>query len=253
MVIFKRLLASFGFLLISGASQAHFGMLIPEVDNLSPSLSSTKVTVAFAHPMQATGMTMQKPQKLYAVANGKKHDLMPSLKASSLFGKSAFQAHYCAKRPELIQIVLEPTPYWEAAEEKFIVHFTKTYLPMRGEEAGWESPVGLPAEIVPLTRPFGNWARTIFQGKVIKDGKPVKHCPVEIEYFNRDGKRHVPNDFYVTQVVLTDDAGVFTASVPWGGWWGFAALTDGDKKIVREGKPRDVELGAVLWSYFEEP
>ncbi len=32
------------------------------------------------------------------------------------------------------------------------------------------------------------------------------------------------------------------------GWWGFAALIDGDKKMANpDGKPVDVELGGLIW------
>jgi len=234
--------------------RAHFGVLLPQTYALhDPAQPTVSLTVAFAHPMQAAGLAMQKPRALYAFANGKKTDLLTSLQPTRVFGQSAFHAQFRAQRPQLTQLVLEPSPYWEAAEERFIVHLTKTYLPVFGEETGWETPVGLPVEIVPLTRPFGNWARTVFQGRVLKDGKALAHCPVEIEYFNHGGKRKVPDAMYLTQQVVTDANGVFTASVPWGGWWGFAALTESEKKIQREGKACDVELGAVLWSYFEEP
>ena len=36
------------------------------------------------------------------------------------------------------------------------------------------------------------------------------------------------------------------------GWWGFAALMEGDSKIKLEGKEKNVEIGAVLWVYFNQ-
>ena len=36
--------------------------------------------------------------------------------------------------------------------------------------------------------------------------------------------------------------------MPKAGWWGFAALVDGDKKMDNpNGERVDVELGALLW------
>jgi cobalt/nickel transport protein len=35
--------------------------------------------------------------------------------------------------------------------------------------------------------------------------------------------------------------------MPRAGWWGFAALLDGEKMDGPKGKPVDVELGALIW------
>lgn len=68
---------------------------------------------------------------------------------------------------------MEPQPYWEPAEDCYIVHYTKAYVAAFGEEEGWDEPAGLKTEIVPLTRPFGNYAGNVFQGQVLLNGKPV--------------------------------------------------------------------------------
>ncbi len=71
---------------------------------------------------------------------------------------------------------------------------------------------------------------------------------VEVEYYSEDGKVKVPSDPFVTQVVKADRNGVFSYVMPKAGWWGFAALIDGDEKMKNpEGKLVDVELGALLW------
>ena len=40
---------------------------------------------------------------------------------------------------------------------------------------------------------------------------------------------------------------VISYALPRAGWWGFAALVEGENKIERDGAPRDVELGGVIW------
>ena len=69
---------------------------------------------------------------------------------------------------------------------------------------GWDKPAGVKTEIVPLTRPFANYAGNTFRGQLLVDGKPAAGADVEVEYFNRDGKYEAPNDYFVTQVVKTD-------------------------------------------------
>ena len=157
------------------------------------------------------------------------------------------------KKPGAYQFVMEPKPYWEPAEDCFIIHYTKTVVAAFGGEDGWDEPAGLKTEIVPLTRPFGNYAGNVFQGRVLLDGKPVRGAEVEVEFYNRDGKYEAPNDYMITQVIRADADGVFTYGVPFAGWWGFAALNTAPEKMNRDGAPKDVELGAVLWTEFLEP
>jgi cobalt/nickel transport protein len=78
----------------------------------------------------------------------------------------------------------------------------------------------------------------------------VAGADVEVEFYNRDKKHEAPSDYMITQVVKTDDNGVFTYAVPFAGWWGFAALNTAAEKMDHAGTPKDVELGAVLWTNF---
>jgi cobalt/nickel transport protein len=58
----------------------------------------------------------------------------------------------------------------------------------------------------------------------------------------------VPNDAFITQVIKADASGTFSYSMPRAGWWGFAALVDGDEKMPNpDGQPVDVELGGLIW------
>ncbi len=238
--------------LAATAANAHFGMVIPDkayvTDQKAPTVG---LTVAFAHPMERNGMTMAKPNAFYVVANGKKTDLAASLKKAKFFGKDAWSSSYKVARPGVYQFVVEPKPYWEPAEDKLILHYTKVVVPAYGDEDGWDAPTGAKAEIIPLTRPFGNWAGNTFQGKVVVNGKPAAGADVEIEFYNKAGKKKPVTDYHVTQVVKTDANGVFTYTAPWAGWWGFAALTDADYKLKQDGKEKPVEIGAVLWTKFE--
>ncbi len=162
-------------------------------------------------------------------------------------GRTAYTASYKIKRPGNYMFYLEPAPYWEPAEEKNIIHYTKVCVNAMGWDEGWEDLVGLPVEIKPLTRPYGLWTGNIFQGVVLKDGKPVPGAEVEVEYNNIGGKVKPPSDPFVTQVVKADGNGVFTYAMPKAGWWSFAALIEGPKSRNPEGKAVDTELGALIW------
>ena len=79
---------------------------------------------------------------------------------------------------------IEPAPYWEPAEQKMIVHYTKVVVDAFGAEDGWDARVGFPVEIEPLARPYGLWTGNTFRGIVLREGKPVPFATVEVEYYN---------------------------------------------------------------------
>ena len=179
---------------------------------------------------------------------GQKTDLTESLEAVDADGHGAYEAGYKVKRPGAHVFFLEPEPYYEASEKAYIQHFTKVVVDAYGSWAGWDDLVGFPVEIKPLTRPYGLWAGNVFQGVVLKDGKPVPGARLEVEYFNRDGKRAAPTEAHITQVIRADANGVFTFGIPWDGWWGFAALIDGDEKMLSpDGNEANLEMGAAMW------
>lgn len=234
----------------ASVAMAHFGMLIPSKPMvLEKKESALSFTIAFAHPMERNGMTMEKPKSFVCALGENKTDLTDSLEESLFMKHKAWKATYSLKKPGVYRFAVEPQPYFEPAEDCYIVHYTKILVPAFGEEEGWDEPMNLKTEIIPLTRPFGNYAGNVFQGRVLLDGKPTA-CEVEVEYYNKDGKYHAPNDYYVTQVVKTDANGVFTFVCPWEGYWGFAALNTASEKMDHQGEAKNVELGAVLWLYF---
>ncbi len=241
------------FLIISSSSFAHFGMIIPSDSMvMQGDARDLSLTVSFSHPFEMVGMDMEKPSKFELVLNGKKTDLLPSLKETRVMERKAWINDYKIKRPGIYWFHMEPKPYWEPAEDCYIIHYTKTIVAAFGEDSGWDEPLGLKTEIVPVTRPFGLYAGNVFQGVVLVDGKPAPGTEVEIEYYNKEKKSEAPNDYFVTQVVKADNNGVFTYAVPKAGWWGFAGLNTSDKQIKYKGENKDVEIGAVLWIEFKE-
>lgn len=241
-------------LLWAQAAFAHFGILIPSRSMaMDKGEAALTLTAAFSHPFSRQGMAMRKPREFFTVADGKKTDLLASLKPAAYMGAPAFTAGYELKRPGVYQFAMAPEPYFEPAEDCFIIHYTKTVVGAFGGEDGWEKPLGLPMEIVPLSRPFGNWAGNVFTGLALKNGKPLPGAVVEAEFLNEPESRTAPNAYFETQTALTDANGVFSFGIPWPGWWGFAALTEGDSKMERDGSQKDVELGGVIWLRFEAP
>ena len=249
-IIFLSTLIFFG----ANTASAHFGMVIPLDSMVMQGESKTvNIKLSFSHPFEGQGMELVKPKVFSVNANGKKKDLLDSLKKTKVMGHTSWETNYKVKRPGVYMFYMEPKPYWEPAEDCFIIHYTKTVVTAFGDDEGWDEEIGLKTEIVPLSKPFGLYAGNVFQGTVKLDQKPVPYAEVEVEYYNKDGKAKAPTDYMVTQTVKADKNGVFTYAAPKAGWWGFAALNEADYKLKLEsGEKKGVELGAVIWVKFHD-
>jgi len=238
-------------ILFAGPTAAHYGMVVSSDSMVMQGDSKTiHLTLSFSHPFEGIGMELAKPQSFGVIANGKKQDLLDALQPAKVMDHTAWRTDYTVKRPGIYMFYMEPKPYWEPAEDCFIIHYTKTVVTAFGDDEGWDREIGLKTEIVPLSKPFGLYAGNVFQGVVKLDGKPVSHAEVEVEYYNRTGKAQAPTEYMITQTIKADANGVFTYAAPRSGWWGFAALNGADFTIKHDGQDKDVELGAVLWVEF---
>lgn len=234
-------------------SHAHFGMVIPSDSMVMQGESkNVKVTLSFSHPFEGEGMELTKPRIFGVMARTKKQNLLDKLAKTKVMGHRAWEINYLIKRPGVYMFYMEPEPYWEPAEDCFIIHYTKTVITAFGDDEGWDEEIGFRTEIVPLSKPFGLYAGNVFQGVVKLDGKPVPYAEVEVEYYNHDRRAEAPTAYMVTQTIKADANGVFTYAVPRSGWWGFAALNTADEKLKHDGEEKEIEIGAVIWVRFHD-
>ena len=243
-------MTTIGLLSLADPAAAHFQVLLPSTDIVEdPETRTVNLDLRFTHPMeQGPAMNMARPRQIAALVGGKRLDLAGQLKPRKVDGKSAFTCSLPTTAPGDYVVYVEPEPYWEAAERKMIVHYTKVVIDVLGAEKGWDALVGLPVEIEPLVRPYGLWTGNTFRGIVRDNGKPAPFARVEVEYYNVDRRVKPPRDAFVTQVIKTDPNGVFSYTMPRAGWWGFAALVPGHEKMKNpNGELVDVELGGLMW------
>ena len=231
---------------------AHFQVVLPGRDVVgAKDAREIELNLVFTHPMEQQLMNMARPKRFgVSVKGGAAQDLLGTLQERKIGGKSTWRTSYRMRRPGDHVFFAEPQPYWEPAEDKFIIHYTKVVVNAFGLEEGWAHELGLKTEIVPLVRPYGLWTGNLFRGIVDRDGKPVPFAEIEVEYYNEPGKAAVaaPTDAHVTQVVKADQNGVFAYAMPRAGWWAFAALTDADFTLKGPGDAKKaVELGALIW------
>jgi cobalt/nickel transport protein len=235
-------------------AQAHFQELIPSTDIVNGETGGAlTIEMRFTHPMEGGPlMSMGEPAQVGVLSPNGREDLMSSLQSEHVDGNRTYRLDYRIKQPGDYVFYLEPAAYWEPAEGAMIVHYTKVVVDGFGAEEGWDTDLGLPVEIAPLVRPYGLWTGNLFQGIVKQGGKPVPFAEVEVEWRN-DGSVTPPSDPYITQVIKADSNGVFSYAMPRAGWWGFAALLEGDESMKNpDGQDVPVELGALIWVHARD-
>ncbi len=213
-------------------------------------------------------MAMDKPQRFYHARRSapgeqiEEVDLSQYLEPIEWAGESGPVGAWKANVPRNVmrslgdyQIVVEPTPYLEEAEDLYIQQFAKVIVNVGGLPGNWNETLGLPAEIHALNKTYANWTGSVFRGVVLGDGVPMPYTQVEVEYLNHDldvannrfveqGKIEAPHPSLEAMVILTDANGQFSFALPKAGWWGFAALSVGPQT---EYNGKRLSQDAILW------
>ncbi len=245
------------FCAVSQPAQAHFQLLYtPKV--MLEKHGKIPLKLVFSHPMEnGHTMDMGKPEQFFVMLkDDKKEDLLSTLEEVSWQGSKnkgkAYSTTYPVKLNGDYVFALVPAPYFEESEGAFIQQITKTYVNKGGMPTHWNKPLGLPTEIVPMNKPYMNFAGTTFTGQLLSEGKPAAGIECEIEYINTDvnvqtnsfgkgTKGTVPDSAWV---VVTDSNGMFTFGIPKPGVWGFACLGSGPAKKFQD---KELSQDAVLW------
>ena len=247
-------------LTIATTALAHFQMLYTPDCALSKS-KKIDLKLVFTHPFEAGHtMDMGAPELFFVVHKEKRSNLLDKLKPISWEsltnqGKAYELTDYRLKGLGDFVFCLVPAPYLEGSENIYIQQCTKMIVNVAGAPTDWDAEIGLPAEIVPLAKPYAQWTGNVFQGVVKSAGKPVPFSEIEVEYMNHEpdmaGNRfateaqvEAPQDSFVTLGIKADANGTFTFAMPKAGWWSFCALGVGPDT---EHKGKELSQDAVIW------
>ncbi|MFP4348358.1 MAG: DUF4198 domain-containing protein [Desulfococcaceae bacterium] len=253
------LLSGWILLMVAVPASAHFQMIYTPESALEKA-AAIDFKLVFTHPFDAGHtMDMGAPEQFYVVRKGRKTDLMKTLKPiqwTSLGNTgAAYESEYKLRGMGDNVFCLVPSPYFEAEEEVYIQQITKVIVNTAGFPTDWDSEIGLPAEIVPLAKPYALWTGNVFRGIVKADGKPVPNAEIEVEYLNheplmdknafaKNGEVEAPQDAFVTMTIKANGNGEFAFGIPRAGWWGFCALGVGPDK---EHDGKELSQDAVIW------
>lgn len=243
-------------MLAAGPASAHFQLVYTPESNIAEP-GDVPVTLVFWHPFEnGAAMDMGPVEAFFMVNRGTRTDLTDRLDAITFQGRensaAAYQATVPVRRSGDYVLAAVPSPYYEASEDIFIQQISKSVLNLRQVPTDWSAPLGLPAEIVPLNKPYNVIAGSTFSGRVLSDGKPVPGAEIEVEFIaaapvmeeNRAGAPTAAPPPGGAVVAVTDAQGEFTFGIPRAGIWGFAALGVGPD-TEHEGK--ELSQDAVLW------
>lgn len=252
----KLLLAATAALVMPMAANAHFLLQYTE-DNQIEAPGDVPMKLIFWHPFEnGHVMGMETPQEFFMIHRGEKIDLSDRLAPTTFKGAeneaSAFDVTVPVKRSGDYVVVTVPAPYYEESEDIYIQQITKSFLNRNALPTDWDAPVGLPTEIIPLTKPYNIIAGSNFAGRVVANGEPVAGAEIEIEYMASEpdmetGATTAPTVGTMpggAVVALSDEDGYFSFAVPRAGHWGFAALGAGP---VTEHEGKELSQDAVIW------
>ena len=124
----------------SGTAWGHFQVLIPSRDVVSATDGRTvELDMIFTHPMEnGPVMPMGRPKQFGVLAGGEKHDLLDTVVAGQVDGKTVHACSARLLRPGDHVFYLEPAPYWEPHEKKMIIHYTKVVVDFLAQ-TGWDA------------------------------------------------------------------------------------------------------------------
>lgn len=238
---------------------AHFQMIYTP-DMALEKTKTIDLKLVFTHPFEAGHtMDMGKPEQYFVVCKGKKTDLLPTLKPitwTSLTNSGlAYETTFKLRGMGDNVFCLVPSPYYEKEEDCYIQQITKMIVNTVGFPTDWDAEIGLPAEIVPLDKPYALWTGNVFRGIVKGDGKSVPFAEIEVEYINHQplsdknafatkAEVKAPQDAFVTMTIKANENGEFAFGIPKAGWWGFCALGVGPAK---EHNGKEMSQDAVIW------
>ena len=231
---------------------AAYGLVFPSDDIVSQGENSAlALQLGIFDPLAQNSRETPKPLRFGVLHLGEQTDLLASLKPAPEQNPARWMSAFTIKRPGDYIFYSEHAPRWDSADEQFIVHQAKLCVNAVGLEEGWDEPIGLEVEIIPLSRPYGLWTGNLFSGQILLNGDPAPYAAVEITWLGESPDTPLPFAApaapYRIQKVRADTNGVFHYAMPHAGWWGFTTTVEADWTVKHDGAEKPVALVSTYW------
>jgi len=253
-----------GLIVAGGMAFGHFQTFWPDTPNGYARLGE-KVTWQYfwGHPYEMIVFDTPAPD-VYAVTPAGEHQSV-SVQATTMkdadTGKvrKVYALSYAPESLGDSWLVLAGKPTLIEEEEEVVQDYVKQCVHVMAE-VGWDREIGLPIELVPLTRPYGLEEGFAFTARAYMDGKPLPGASVEIEKLNGfyvDGDT-LPKDQFgmedvpmITRAARTNVNGYVTYTLDEPGWWMVSVSAESGEATV-EGKSYPRVLRGGLWVHVEK-
>jgi cobalt/nickel transport protein len=242
-------------LMMTPGLQAHFPILVHD-GKLGAAQGAVTITYASGHPHELELEPAPRPVRLQiSDSRGRVTNLTERLQATLLRGDTnggAWQVRIEPARGDHLA-ALDSALLVDDTAKTIYQEYVKVFI-HRGLQEGWDRRTGQPIEIVPLTRPYGLRAGTVFTGRLLRGDTPVSNTEIQLERLNerRPDRASLPPEPLITFTVRTDSDGRFAVSLLEPGWWIIGAYVDELGSIQREGEQYQLEGFAGLWVRVEE-
>ena len=236
-------------LFMAHPAPAHFDILVSDAPWVERGGTAT-FTYYAGHPYEVELADREPPEAVTMIdSRGNRTDLKPHVESRKVdyHGEQVSQYSFTCKPVRSGDYIISLHGASEIEEESVWSAYTKLVLHC-GRGAGWEQKIGDPVEIVPLTRPYGIRAGSVFSAVVVVDGEPAPGLEIEFEEMNDAVPGEIPPEPLVTGVTRTDSDGQFQVTLDREGWWGLAVSHEGT--IEHEGKKKTHLKTAFCWVYI---
>lgn len=261
--------------LVVGPANAHYNMLLPSTPWAKKGETVT-FTHQWGHPFEHELSDAPAIRKLYVIGpDGKRADLaktVEKVKVPGADGKpvTAHRFPFTPERRGDYTFVLATEPVYLEDMQESVEDIVKVILHVQTQN-GWDVPSGDPADLVPLTRPYGLLPGMVFQAYAMEPVPPpgpfanpgsrtsgptpptttLAGAAVEYERYNAKPVKDPPPDELITFRTKTTAAGVLTCTLPEAGWWGITVLRPAGTTTVA-GKTVPLKQRLTLWVYVSE-
>jgi cobalt/nickel transport protein len=239
----------------AGAAWAHFNVVLPERYAGWEARKGERVPMRFVwgHGYEHVWFDALAPSELFVVApDGTKSDLRKALKPLTIEGAGGkARAWRFELRPEErgdYVLVLKAALLWDEEGGCFLQDWARSTLHVQVKK-GWDRTVGLPFELVPLTRPYALQPGQVVRARLLRGGRPLAGCEVELEKLQprRPRTEELPGEELITFESKTDEAGIVTFGFHEPGWFALTAVHETGQELSVDGHTGPLVERTTLW------
>jgi len=248
--------------------RGHYTMLLPETPSARRGVPVTLI-YQWGHPFEHQLFDAPPPARVAVFGpDGKANDLTAGMEKVKVVagedkGVTAYRLRFTPEQRGDYTIVLSTPPMWMEEDKEFLQDNVQVVVHVQAQKA-WDVNTGQRFKLVPLTRPYGLQAGTVFQAQVQAPPlaavpgpggptwplRPLAGSLVEVEHYNPRPPKRLPPDEQITRTCKTDPSGVVTCTLAEPGWWCITAQRPGPAQ-VRAGKRYQTKERATLWVFVE--